>query len=60
MVRKIDTAMITMNSVRVHPTHRFVRVEEVAELAAFLASDAANNIVGQVIAVDGGTTIRRM
>lgn len=43
----------------VHPTNRFVRVEEVAELTTFLASDAANNIVGQVIAIDGGTTIRR-
>ncbi|MCS2892743.1 SDR family oxidoreductase [Parabacteroides faecis] len=44
----------------VHPTDRFVRVEEVAELATFLASDAANNIVGQIIAVDGGTTIGRL
>lgn len=43
----------------VHPTKRFIRVEEVAELATFLASNAANNIVGQVIAIDGGTTIRR-
>lgn len=43
----------------VHPTNRFIRVEEVAELATFLASDAANNIVGQIIAIDGGTTIRR-
>lgn len=43
-----------------HPTGRFVRVEEVAELAAFLASDAANNIVGQVIAIDGGWSIGRM
>lgn len=43
----------------VHPTKRFIRVEEVAELATFLASDAANNIVGQIIAIDGGTTIRR-
>lgn len=44
----------------VHPTNRFVRVEEVAELTTFLASDAANNIVGQVIAIDGGTTIRKI
>lgn len=43
-----------------HPSGRFVRVEEVAELAAFLASDAANNIVGQVIAIDGGWSIGRM
>lgn len=42
-----------------HPTQRYIRVEEIAELAAFLASDAANNIVGQVIAVDGGWTVRK-
>lgn len=40
-----------------HRTGRFTKVEEVAELAAFLASNAANNIVGQVIAVDGGWTL---
>lgn len=32
--------------------------EEIAELALFLASDAANNIVGQIIACDGGTLIQ--
>jgi len=41
-----------------HRTSRYVKVEEVAELAAFLVSDAANNITGQVIAIDGGWTLR--
>ena len=40
-----------------HRTGRFTLPEEIAELAAFLSSDAANNIVGQVIAVDGGWTL---
>lgn len=40
-----------------HRTKKFIKVEEVAELTAFLASDAANSIVGQVIAVDGGWTL---
>lgn len=33
---------------------RFVLKEEIAEMAAYLCSDAANAIVGQVISVDGG------
>jgi NAD(P)-dependent dehydrogenase (short-subunit alcohol dehydrogenase family) len=32
--------------------------EEIAELALFLASDAANNIVGEVIVCDGGASLR--
>lgn len=31
--------------------------EEIAEIALFLASDAANNIVGQTIICDGGATL---
>lgn len=36
---------------------RFVAVEEIAELALFLASDASNSIVGQVIVIDGGMAL---
>ena len=38
-------------------TGRFTSVEEISNLAMFLASDQASNIVGQTIAVDGGWTI---
>jgi len=41
------------------PLGREQTLEDVAQLAAFLASDAARNITGQWISVDGGTTLRQ-
>lgn len=37
-----------------HATRRVTMVEEVAALALYLASDSANNIIGQIIDIDGG------
>lgn len=39
------------------PNKRIITPTEVAELACFLASDAANGIIGQTIFCDGGATL---
>ena len=39
------------------PSNRVGLPEEIAELAVFLASDAANHIVGQTIVCDGGESL---
>ena len=38
------------------PTKKFVTIEQVAALAAFLASDAAASITGSLQSIDGGWT----
>ena len=37
-----------------HKTSRYTLVEEIASMALYLSSDMASNIIGQVIAIDGG------
>ena len=40
-----------------HPLGRVGKVEEVASVIAFLASDMASFVTGQTIAVDGGRSV---
>lgn len=40
-----------------HKTNRYTLVEEIASMALYLSSDMASNIIGQVIAIDGGWVI---
>lgn len=41
-----------------HLTNRYTLVEEVAGMVLYLSSDLGSNIVGQVVAIDGGWTLR--
>ncbi len=38
------------------PTKKFVKVEDIADYAAFLCSDSATSITGAIVTIDGGWT----
>ena len=52
----ITTAEVEKDMLESQPTNRFVTVEEIGALAAFLASDAAASITGANYSIDGGWT----
>jgi NAD(P)-dependent dehydrogenase (short-subunit alcohol dehydrogenase family) len=57
---ELDTPAIFREVVKRRvPLGRAQTVEDMGHLAAFLASDAARNITGQWISVDGGLTLRQ-
>ena len=56
MVKQMDEKILD-GIKKTIPMRRFGQVEEVAELACFLASDNARYITGQAFVIDGGLTI---
>ena len=49
---------VNENAFHASPIRRVILPEEIAEIVHFLATDAANGIVGQTIVCDGGRTLR--
>lgn len=41
-----------------HPTGRYTLVEEIAGMILYLSSDLGSNIVGEVVPIDGGWTLK--
>ena len=56
--RGVPEAQAQKELLEPQPTGRFVEIEEIGALAAFLASDAAASITGSNYSIDGGWTAR--
>ncbi|HEQ1867033.1 TPA: SDR family oxidoreductase, partial [Pseudomonas aeruginosa] len=52
-----DFHELMKNVIRQAPTHRLATIEDVGEMAAFLASPEAGNLTGGVHYIDGGYSI---
>jgi len=50
----VDLQTVIKQTTERTPTRRLVTPEDVARVAAFLCSDAASMVVGQIITIDGG------
>ncbi|MEO8910732.1 MAG: SDR family oxidoreductase [Gemmatimonadaceae bacterium] len=57
MRRLAPTPEIRKQIERVIPLHRFATKDEIADLALFLSSDAANFITGAIVVCDGGQSL---
>lgn len=56
MVARLDRRIVDEKARHI-PAGRLGRADEVAEVAAFLASDASSYVIGQAIVVDGGLSL---
>lgn len=56
MVARLDRRIVEDKSRHI-PLGRLGKAEEVAEVTAFLASDAASYVIGQALVVDGGISL---
>ena len=56
--KQIDPEAVLEAKRRMHPIPRGGKLEEMGEMAVYLASDLAAFVTGQAIAIDGGYSTR--
>ena len=51
-----EDAVVNDVMLKAQPTKKFVTIEQVADMALYLCSDAAENVTGTALSIDGGWT----